>query len=86
MKLVDQDIPGPRRDYVGYGARPPMAFWPNDAKAVVSLCINQEEGSEYSKAAGDDRNSLMIELKIGMVDSTPISTLYSPISVPFEHP
>ncbi len=62
MRLVDQDIPGPGRDYVGYGARPPKAFWPNDAKAVVSLCINQEEGSEYSKAAGDDRNEGLAEI------------------------
>ena len=23
MRLVDQDIPGPKRDYVGYGRRPP---------------------------------------------------------------
>jgi peptidoglycan/xylan/chitin deacetylase (PgdA/CDA1 family) len=66
MRLVDQDIPGPRRDYVGYGARPPKAFWPNDAKAVVSLCINQEEGSEYSKAAGDDRNEGLAEIPYTM--------------------
>jgi peptidoglycan/xylan/chitin deacetylase (PgdA/CDA1 family) len=62
MTLIDQDIPGPRREYVGYGRRPPRVVWPNDAKAVVSLCINQEEGSEYSKAAGDGRNEGLAEI------------------------
>ena len=56
MSIQDQDVPGPKRDFVGYGRRPPKVFWPNDAKAVVSLCINEEEGSEYSKPAGDGRN------------------------------
>ena len=62
MRLVDQDIPGPKRDYIGYGRRPPKVFWPNDAKAAVSICINYEEGSEYSKAAGDDRNEGLAEI------------------------
>ena len=62
MRLVDQDIPGPKREYVGYGRRPPKVVWPNDAKAVVSLCINHEESSEYSKAAGDGRNEGLAEI------------------------
>ena len=62
MRFVDQDVPGPRREYVGYGRRAPKVVWPHDAKAAVSLCINQEEGSEYSKAAGDDRNEGLGEI------------------------
>src|SRR5262249_4665842 len=66
MKAVDQDIPGTKREYVGYGSRPPKVFWPNEAKAVVSLCINQEEGSEYSKPGGDERNEGLAEIPYTM--------------------
>jgi len=62
MHLVDQDIPGPKRDFVGYGRRPPRVVWPEGARLVVSLCINHEEGSEYSKPAGDGRNEGLAEL------------------------
>ena len=47
-------------------ARQPQVFWPDDAKAVVSLCINQEEGSEYSKVAGDGRNEGLAEIPYSM--------------------
>jgi peptidoglycan/xylan/chitin deacetylase (PgdA/CDA1 family) len=30
--------------------------WPNDARVAICLVINYEEGSEYSYAAGDERN------------------------------
>jgi peptidoglycan/xylan/chitin deacetylase (PgdA/CDA1 family) len=41
------------RDFVGYGANPPRVKWPNDARIVVSIVINYEEGSERSLACGD---------------------------------
>jgi peptidoglycan/xylan/chitin deacetylase (PgdA/CDA1 family) len=62
MPLVDQDVPGPRREYVGYGRHTPKVVWPNDAKLVVSICVNHEEGSEYSMAAGDNRNEGLAEI------------------------
>jgi peptidoglycan/xylan/chitin deacetylase (PgdA/CDA1 family) len=62
MQLIDQDIPGPKRDFVGYGRHLPKAFWPNGAKVAVSLVVNYEEGSEYSKPAGDERNEGMAEI------------------------
>ncbi|MBM3679075.1 MAG: allantoinase [Actinobacteria bacterium] len=68
MELVDQDIPGPRRVYPGYGRRQPKVVWPNDAKLVLSLCINHEEGSEYSHAAGDGRNEGLAEIPYSMPD------------------
>lgn len=37
---------GPARDLVGYGRTPPAVRWPNDAKLVVNLVVNYEEGSE----------------------------------------
>lgn len=62
MPLVDQDVPGPRREYVGYGRHTPRVVWPDDAKLVVSVCVNHEEGSEYSMAAGDNRNEGLAEI------------------------
>jgi peptidoglycan/xylan/chitin deacetylase (PgdA/CDA1 family) len=44
---------GPPRDLVGYGRHVPKVTWPNDARVAVSLCLNYEEGSERSFAAGD---------------------------------
>jgi peptidoglycan/xylan/chitin deacetylase (PgdA/CDA1 family) len=51
--LIDEDIPGPRRDYVGYGRRLPRVSWPGGARVALSLVLNYEEGSEYSFPAGD---------------------------------
>jgi allantoinase len=34
------------RDFVGYGAEPPHAGWPGDARIAVNFVINYEEGSE----------------------------------------
>lgn len=56
VELVDRDIPGPRRDFVGYGRRLPRVVWPYDAKVAVNIIVNHEEGSEYSIPAGDERN------------------------------
>jgi peptidoglycan/xylan/chitin deacetylase (PgdA/CDA1 family) len=62
MQLVDQDVPGPRRNLVGYGRRQPKVVWPNGAKVAVNLVVNYEEGSEYSKPAGDGRNEGLAEI------------------------
>ena len=56
MKFINKDVPGPKRDFVGYGRRPPKVVWPNNAKVALNLVVNYEEGSEYSKPAGDERN------------------------------
>ena len=39
-KLVDQDVPGPKRDFVGYGRRIPKVVWPNGARVAVSVILN----------------------------------------------
>jgi len=41
------------RDLVGYGRDLPPGGWPDDARLVVSLVVNYEEGSERSYAMGD---------------------------------
>lgn len=50
------DVPGPPRDLVGYGARPPKVRWPGGARVAVNIVVNYEEGSEYSYPAGDGEN------------------------------
>lgn len=52
VRLVDNDIPGPKRDLVGYRKMPPRVVWPDGANVAVNLVVNYEEGSEYSKPAG----------------------------------
>jgi peptidoglycan/xylan/chitin deacetylase (PgdA/CDA1 family) len=47
---------GPPRDLVGYGRYVPKVEWPDGARVAVSLCLNYEEGSERSFAAGDRQN------------------------------
>ena len=41
------------RDFAGYGAEPPHAGWPGNARIAVNFVINFEEGSELSYPAGD---------------------------------
>lgn len=49
------EIPGPRRDVVGYGGQYPKVTWPNGARIAVSLVVNYEEGSELAVGDGDTR-------------------------------
>lgn len=49
------EIPGPRRDVVGYGGQYPKVTWPNGARVAVSLVVNYEEGSELAVGDGDTR-------------------------------
>lgn len=45
-----------KRDFVGYGQYPPDVRWPQDAKLVINVVVNYEEGAEYSLVDGDGRN------------------------------
>lgn len=56
MKLIDKEIAGPKRDYVGYGRHLPKVYWPNGAKVAINFVINYEEGSERMKPLGDIEN------------------------------
>ncbi len=42
-----------RRNFVGYGRRPPNPRWPNDARLALNIAINYEEGSEPAIPDGD---------------------------------
>ncbi len=41
------------RDMTGYGAMPPHAGWPDDAKIAVQIVLNYEEGGENNVLHGD---------------------------------
>lgn len=41
------------RDLTGYGANPPHAAWPNNAKIAVQFVLNVEEGAENNIIYGD---------------------------------
>ena len=56
------EVPGPPRDFIGYGPNPPKVRWPDDAALAVSIVVNYEEGSERSKAFGDEHNEGMTEV------------------------
>jgi peptidoglycan/xylan/chitin deacetylase (PgdA/CDA1 family) len=66
MSLVDHDVPGPRRNYVGHGRHLPKVVWPDGAMVAVNLVVNYEEGSEYSIPAGDERNEGLAEISYVM--------------------
>ncbi len=64
--LIDIDVPGPKRDLIGYGRHGPKARWPGDARIAVSICLNYEEGSERSHPAGDACNDGLTEVIYGL--------------------
>jgi peptidoglycan/xylan/chitin deacetylase (PgdA/CDA1 family) len=59
MEMPYREIPGPIRDFVGYGRNPPRVVWPNEARVAVNFVINMEEGSEIQMSA-DGRNETIL--------------------------
>src|SRR5438552_1230441 len=58
----DLPVPGPQRDYVGYGRHIPKVRWPDNARVAINLVLNYEEGSEYTHPAGDKKNDGLTEI------------------------
>ena len=56
MLTAEAAVPGPARDFVGYGRRAPDVSWPGGASVAVNVVINYESGAEYSIPDGDGRN------------------------------
>src|SRR5580698_3787390 len=48
------------RDMIGYGAAPPAAAWPGEARIAVQIVMNYEEGSEYSIPDGDETSEMYL--------------------------
>lgn len=53
------------RDLVGYGATPPYAAWPGDARIAVQFVINYEEGAENSILHGDEGAEVFLSEIVG---------------------
>lgn len=51
---------GPARDFRGYGAHPPHADWPNQARIAVNVNLNVEAGGERCILEGDDTSEEML--------------------------
>lgn len=60
-KLLEINVPGPERDYIGYGKKGFSARWPKDARVAVNIVVNYEEGSEQMKSLGDKENENFVE-------------------------
>ncbi|MGA0851463.1 MAG: polysaccharide deacetylase family protein, partial [Candidatus Nanopelagicaceae bacterium] len=61
------------RDFVGYGASPPDACWPNNARLAVQFVLNYEEGGENCTLDGDSGSE------------TFLSEMFNPPSFPDRH-
>lgn len=53
------------RDLVGYGATPPPAHWPNDARIAVQFVLNYEEGAESNVLHGDPGSEAFLSEMVG---------------------
>jgi putative urate catabolism protein len=72
MKNYDSTLPYPR-DLVGYGAKPPHAQWPGQARVAVQFVLNYEEGGENSVLHGDAGSEQFL------------SEMFNPASFPERH-
>jgi putative urate catabolism protein len=53
------------RDMIGYGATPPDARWPGDARIALQFVINYEEGGENSILHGDPASEAFLSETVG---------------------
>src|SRR5580698_10423513 len=51
---------GLQRDFRGYGASPPHAGWPNNARIAININLNFEAGGERSMLEGDGTSENML--------------------------
>ena len=57
QEFLDQPVPGPKRDYIGYGRYIPKVRWPNNARVAINVVLNYEEGSEYTHPASNNKKT-----------------------------
>lgn len=53
------------RNLKGYGANPPDALWPNDARIAVQFVVNYEEGAENCVLHGDPASEAFLSDIVG---------------------
>lgn len=66
MQMPENDIPGPRREFVGHGRHVPRVVWPDEARVAVNFVINYEEGSEVQMAADGRNETILSEMTLGL--------------------
>lgn len=66
LKMPELAVPGPQRDFVGYGRHVPRVRWPGGARVAVNLVINYEEGSEVQMGADGRNESILGEMALGL--------------------
>lgn len=66
LKMPEFAVPGPQRDFVGYGRHVPKVRWPGGARVAVNLVINYEEGSEVQMGADGRNESILGEMALGL--------------------
>ncbi len=71
-KIPENEVPGPRRDYVGNGRNVPKVVWPNEARVAINIVINNEEGSEIHLAADGRNEAALGELAYAWTPSAAI--------------
>jgi len=57
--IYDTTLPYPR-DLAGYGATPPHAQWPGQARIAVQFVLNYEEGGENCELHGDPHSEAFL--------------------------
>jgi allantoinase len=57
--IYDTTLPYPR-DLAGYGAQPPHAQWPGQARIAVQFVLNFEEGGENCELHGDPHSETFL--------------------------
>jgi len=53
------------RDMIGYGAQPPQANWPQNARIAVNFVVNYEEGGENCILHGDAASEAFLSEIVG---------------------
>ncbi len=61
-KLQQPDYP---RDLLGYGAKPPKARWPGNARIALQFVLNYEEGGENCILHGDAASESFLSEMVG---------------------
>jgi peptidoglycan/xylan/chitin deacetylase (PgdA/CDA1 family) len=49
-----------KRDFTGYGGKPPHPRWPGEARLALAIVLNAEEGAEPSVPDGDPETELAV--------------------------
>ena len=62
-----------KRDYVGYGPRPPHPRWPGDARIALNFVLNYEEGGENNLLHGEPH-----EPPVGVIERHRAVGIFSP--------